>query len=42
MSYQGKSKRHYDAAEFMAFIGVIGAGVSIIIYLIFLFLFFSE
>jgi hypothetical protein len=38
MSYQGKSKRHYDAAEFMAFIGVIGAGVSIIGYIIFAFI----
>jgi hypothetical protein len=42
MSFQGKSKRHYDAAEFMAFIGVIGAGVSILVYLIFVFLFFNK
>jgi hypothetical protein len=42
MSFQGKSKRHYDAAEFMAFIGVIGAGVSILVYLIFVFLFFNA
>jgi hypothetical protein len=42
MSFQGKSKRHYDAAEFMAFIGVIGAGVSILVYLIFVFLFFNT
>jgi hypothetical protein len=40
MNFQGKSKRNYDAAEFMAFVGVAGAAVSIfcyIIYLIFLF-----
>jgi hypothetical protein len=42
MRYQGKSRRHYDAAEFMAFIGVIGAGVSLIVYLIFVFLFFNT
>lgn len=35
MSFQGKSKRHYDAAEFMAFIGVIGAGLSILAYIIY-------
>lgn len=40
MKLQGKSKENYDAAEFMAFVGVAGAGISIfcyIIYLIFLF-----
>lgn len=42
MRYQGKSQRHYDATEFMAFVGVIGAGVSILVYLIFVFLFFTA
>lgn len=38
MRYQGKSQRHYDATEFMAFVGVVGVGVSIIGYIIFVFI----
>jgi hypothetical protein len=39
MSFQGKSKEQYDASEFIAFVGVVGAGVSILGYIIFMFLF---
>lgn len=35
-SYQGKSKINHDAAELMAFVGVVGAGVSILFYFIYL------
>lgn len=35
-SYQGKSKLKQDAAELLAFIGVVGAGVSILFYFIYL------
>ena len=38
MNFQGKSKEKYDAAEFMAFAGVVGVGVSILGYIIFVFL----
>jgi hypothetical protein len=38
MRLQGKSKEQYDASEFIAFVGVVGAGISILGYLIFLFL----
>jgi len=38
MNFQGKSKQNYDAAEFIAFVGVVGAGITILAYIIFLFL----
>jgi hypothetical protein len=38
MNFQGKSKENYDASEFIAFVGVVGAGISILAYIIFLFL----
>lgn len=33
--YQGKTKQNHDAAELMAFVGVVGAGVSMIAYFMF-------
>lgn len=35
-NYQGKSKNKQDAAEFMAFIGVVGVGISLMFYFIYL------
>lgn len=35
-SYQGKSKQKQDATEFMAFVGVVGASISILLYFIYL------
>lgn len=35
-SCQGKSKQKQDASEFMAFVGVVGAGISILFYFIYL------
>ena len=34
--YQGKSKDKQDASEFMAFIGVVGVGISLMFYFIYL------
>lgn len=42
MNFQGKSKRDYDAAEFIAFVGVAGAGISIFCYIIYLIIFFNQ
>lgn len=42
MNFQGKSKDEYDAAEFIAFVGVVGAGLSILCYFIYLILFFNT
>lgn len=36
--YQGKTKQNHDAAELMAFVGVVGAGASMIAYFIFILL----
>ena len=36
--YQGKTKQNHDAAELMAFVGVVGAGASMIAYFIFVML----
>lgn len=35
---QGKSKDKQDATEFMAYIGVVGVGVSLLMYFIFIML----
>lgn len=35
---QGKSKDKQDATEFMAFIGIVGVGVSLLMYFIFIML----
>jgi hypothetical protein len=37
MNFQGKSKQQYDAAKFIAFVGVLGTGMIILAYFIFLF-----
>jgi hypothetical protein len=42
MNFQGKSKEKYDAAEFMAFAGVVGVGLSIFCYIIYLIIFFNS
>ena len=42
MRLQGKSKKNYDAAKFIAFVGVAGAGLSIFCYIIYLILFFNS
>jgi hypothetical protein len=34
--YQGKSKDKHDATELMAFVGVVGVGVSLLMYFTFL------
>lgn len=36
--YQGKTKQNHDAAELMAFVGVVGVGVSMLSYFIFILL----
>lgn len=41
MRLQGKSKQNYDAAEFIAFVGVAGAGLSIFCYIIYLIILFN-
>jgi hypothetical protein len=38
---QGKSKDKHDATEFMAFIGVVGMGISLIIYFIYILIFLN-
>ena len=38
---QGKSKDKQDATEFMAFIGVVGMGISLMIYFIYILIFLN-
>jgi hypothetical protein len=37
-NYQGKTKQNHDAAEFMAFAGVVGLALSFLMYFIFIML----
>jgi hypothetical protein len=40
--YQGKSKQNHDAAEFMAFVGVVGLGLTFLMYFTYLLIFINN
>ena len=41
-NYQGKSKEQCDASEFIAFIGVVGLGLTLLMYFTYLLIFINN